>query len=218
MNGTPWDAIWRDFRGENRRWHEPDERVIQLAEILKREDRKRVYDVGCGVGRHTVFLAREGFDIFASDISFEALNRCAERLKKEELIALLTQNDMSDVPYAEGAFDAVIAYHTVYHSRWEKLIRTVAALREALCNGGYFLSTLRATTDSGFGAGLALESNTFMQTKGEEDSVIHHFCDEREVEELTNGFAEVQKELVEREWEGDGRSHTSAHWVVLARK
>jgi len=218
MTETPWDGIWRDCRGDRRHWHEPDERVIRLAKTLKRESRKRVYDVGCGVGRHTAFLAREGFDVYASDISLEALNRCAERLSHEGLTALLTRNDMEGIPYAEELFDAVIAYHTIYHARWEKLGRTVEALRKTLSRGGYFLATLRATRDSGFGEGVELERNTFMRTGGEENLVIHHFCDERAVEELMREFSEVHKDLVEREWEGDGEVHRSAHWVVLARK
>ena len=218
MSKTRWDNIWRDIRGERQYWQEPEERVVRLAEALRREGRKRVYDVGCGIGRHTVFMGQQGFEAYASDLSPEALRRCRESLEREGLVAALTLNDMEQVPYPDGFFDAVIAYHTIYHARWKKLVRTVEALRNSLSPGGHFLASLRSTRDSACGEGLELEPNTFRGTSGEEESVVHHFCDEAELGELMRGFSEVRKELIEREGDRDGKAHRSAHWVALARK
>ncbi len=218
MATTRWDSIWRDARGERSYWQEPEERVVKLAEELRKEGRRWVYDVGCGVGRHTVFMARQGFDVYGSDLSPEALRRCREWLEREGLKAALTLNDMEHVPYPNGFFDAVIAYHTIYHAAWDKLAGVVDALRNSLAPGGRLLASFRSTRDSAWGEGIELEPNTFRGTSGEEESVVHHFCDERELEELMKGFAEVKRELVERESERDGTPHRSAHWIVLAAK
>ena len=37
---------------------------------LRQSGAKRVYDMGCGLGRHTIMLAENGFSVVASDISF----------------------------------------------------------------------------------------------------------------------------------------------------
>lgn len=218
MATTRWDSIWRDIRGERPYWQEPEERVIKLADVLWREGRRRVYDVGCGVGRHTVFMAKQGFEAYGSDLSHEALRRCRELLEREGLMAVLTLNDMEHVPYPDGFFDAVIAYHTIYHSTWGKLVRTVEALRKSLSSGGRLLASLRSTRDSACGMGIEVERNTFKGTSGEEESVTHHFCDEDELRELMQGFSKVESDLVEREHEGDGKEHRGAHWMVLASK
>ena len=56
---------------------------------------KRVLDLGCGAGRHTVYLAQEGFEVYTLDISLEGVEHIAQWLTGEGLQANLQQADMT---------------------------------------------------------------------------------------------------------------------------
>jgi len=54
-------------------WLDPCEESYYYAEKWKREGRKSILDLGCGLGRHSVLFAKYGFKVTAVDISEEAL-------------------------------------------------------------------------------------------------------------------------------------------------
>ena len=54
-------------------WLDPCEESYYYAEKWKREGRKSVLDLGCGLGRHSVLFAQRGFKVTALDISDDAL-------------------------------------------------------------------------------------------------------------------------------------------------
>ena len=43
------------------RWLVPDQEVARLAQKLGEPAGKTVYDLGCGIGRHSLYLAQAGF-------------------------------------------------------------------------------------------------------------------------------------------------------------
>jgi 2-polyprenyl-3-methyl-5-hydroxy-6-metoxy-1,4-benzoquinol methylase len=56
----------------------PSEEVVRyvfthLAAVSSDRNKLTVLDLGCGVGRHTAFLAREGLTMYAVDFSFTGL-------------------------------------------------------------------------------------------------------------------------------------------------
>ncbi len=65
--------------------------------------RGRVLDVGCGAGRHSLYLQKLGFDILGIDVSPLAVKVCKSRgLKKTKVISI------EEVNFKPGSFDSVI--------------------------------------------------------------------------------------------------------------
>jgi len=63
----------------------------------------RVLDVGCGAGRHSLYLQKEGFDVFGIDISPLAIKVCRLRgLKKARIMSI------EDVKFKPKSFDTII--------------------------------------------------------------------------------------------------------------
>ena len=75
---TEWNQILqrKEYSLEN-----PDEIVVNLASILEERKAKIILDIGCGAGRHVIYLAERGFESCGSDISETGLKLTKKRLR-----------------------------------------------------------------------------------------------------------------------------------------
>lgn len=58
-----------------------DEDIPKLERIFRENNVSRILDIGCGTGRHTVFFAERGFDVYGFDFSLYAIQCSVERSK-----------------------------------------------------------------------------------------------------------------------------------------
>ena len=72
MAMAAWDENWKDpvFC---EKWLTPADEVVELVPKLRDHDVCDVLDLGCGVGRHSWLLAREGFHVTGTDDSPTAI-------------------------------------------------------------------------------------------------------------------------------------------------
>ena len=186
--------------------------------------------MGCGLGRHLLLLAAEGFETYGSDVSPTAVETCRRRLKETRLSATVTRADMTDIPQPGGFFDAVIAWNVLYHATTEKILSTTRGVRDTLRDGGFFLATFISTADGQYarsqelltgGRARELEPNTFVIPGDTMDKALpHHYSSEREIRQsLLAGFEVIwlQEERTE-ELDFEASSYLSAHWQVFSRK
>ena len=127
--------------------HEPDWAVRQWAEVLLRRGCRRVLDVGCGSGRHTVLLARMGLTVVAGDLCPLALGEAEQWLAQEGLQAGLVLLDMVDLPFPDGAFDAVLSVNVLHPAYPEQARAAVGEAWRVLQPGGLLLAVLADAGD-----------------------------------------------------------------------
>ena len=222
-----WDEIWQRWSGvwEGRA---PEQAVLDLATRLKAEGRRRVHDLGCGPGRHLLFLAADGFEASGSDFSPAAVDTCRRRLEEAGLSARVTLADMTALPAEDGSLDAVVAWDVVYHGTLDTIRRTVSGVRRKLAPGGYFLVTfnsvesancLRSREAAAHGDAEEVEPDTFVVPGDAFDkSLPHHYTTEREVRErLMDGFRIVSLTAVRGEATSD-RGPTVKYHVLAVRE
>lgn len=68
---------------------------------------KRILDVGCGTGRHSLELARRGYDVVGVDLSAHMVAQGRAIARAEGLDVTLTVGDARALPY-ESCFDVVL--------------------------------------------------------------------------------------------------------------
>jgi len=209
-----WEKLWQDPEMV-RMWEgfPPLPEVIAMADRLGAEGRRQVLDVGCGTGRHTLYLAARGFDVTATDNSPKAISVCKENLAKAGLWARLVECDMTELPFADGYFDGVIAAHVIHHTRRATLEQIISLITARLAPGGLFIWATPTTRHRHYGHGIELEPNTWVSPE-HEDGIPHHYCTEQEVRELLADY-EIET-MYEHEYVRDGGTYT--HWRILARK
>jgi SAM-dependent methyltransferase len=222
-----WDEIWQQW-GSVWEGRAPEQAVLDLAGRLKAEGCRRVHDLGCGPGRHLLFLAAESFEASGSDFSPAAVETCRRRLAEAGLSAPVTLADMTALPSEDGSLDAVVAWDVVYHGTLDTIRRTVAGVRRKLAPGGYFLVTfnsvesancLRAREAAARGEAEVLEPDTFVVPGDAFDkSVPHHYTTEREIRErLMDGFRILSLTAVQGKATADGSPAVKYH-VLAARE
>ena len=192
-----WREIWRD-EGAKRLWRVPDPQVVALCEDWQAAGSiQRVLDLGCGVGRHVLHLARAGFELYGSDHSEEGITTCKEWLAAEGLHAVLWCSEPEEIPYPDGFFDAAIAFNSIYHGTPERVEAALRLLHAKLRPGGRCFATLLSRRNRMYGKGPPLGPHTFVSqgmfhqlfAHGGERGVPHHFSSEEEVRQWFQGFA-----------------------------
>jgi ubiquinone/menaquinone biosynthesis C-methylase UbiE len=191
---------------------EPDEILVKAVKLLRKRIALKVLDLGCGAGRHVVYMASQTFEAYGVDVSETGLKRTKEKLKANNLDASLVRCDMKFQPFIDSCFDVVICLNTIYHQRLKEIQQTISEVHRILKNKGLFLVNFHSKRSYRYGKGVKVEENTFMDEDGPEKGVLHHFVDEAELKQLFRNFRIVKKRLTEQIVKGWLRSR----WEVLA--
>ena len=134
-----WDAVADDYAAA-RRADGPDARLLaDLAADLP--DGARVLDVGCGDGRRTMATLRDAdpsLDVVGLDFSRVQLGLAREAVPGARLV----QADMTALPFRGQAFDALSAYHSVFHVPRTEHPTVYAEFARVLRPGGCVLMTV----------------------------------------------------------------------------
>lgn len=206
-----WNAEWARTDG-NSKWTWPEPEVLAHAQTLT--PGARVLDLGAGVGRHSLALARMGFAVSALDAAPESLT--AIRAAAGPLVIDLAQGMMTDLPFADASFDHVLSWNVIYHGDEVVVARTIAEIARVLKPGGTFMGTMlsarRVPVELAKAPGREISRNTWV-FDGPGDKVHpHYFCTARDLLALFAGF-EV---LALRDQIHD--TPGSWHWHLLAER
>lgn len=111
-----------------------------LKRALRLRPGMRLLDICCGVGRHSLPLAKEGLDVTGLDVSPVYLTEARRRAKKARLSVRLVRGDMRLANF-EAEFDAAMNLWTSfgYFATAAEDLAALRAARAALKPGGLFL-------------------------------------------------------------------------------
>ena len=174
-----------------------------------------VLDVGCGTGRHLVWLEQHGFAAWGTEISPHGLRQSREALQLLEAPVRLALADMRSLPFGAATFDAIVSTQVLYHATRAGMQTALAEIERVLRPGGLFVGSFLSTRTWKYGEGERLERDTFVQPRGPEAGVPHHYCDEDEVRSLLSNFKLLALHLDEYR---DEAGQLQSHWEVRAQR
>ena len=115
----PWyeqDNFWETAGPvlySQRRWANTPDEIDKIISLLKIEQGGHILDLCCGVGRHSLELARRGFRVMGVDRTQKYLEQASEQAEKEGLEIEFIQSDIRTF-FRPDTFDAVINLFTSF--------------------------------------------------------------------------------------------------------
>ncbi|MBV7327847.1 class I SAM-dependent methyltransferase [Chloroflexi bacterium TSY] len=136
-----WNETWGTEAGR-KEWIEPDQFVIDLLPTLQQAGVQRGLDLGFGVGRHAIFLAKQEIEMYGLDAAANGVSYASQWAEQEGVSLTLTTGDMSQLPYDDNFFDLIITWNVIYHGTVDFIEQTVKEVERCLKPSGRLLCTL----------------------------------------------------------------------------
>lgn len=204
-----WNDQWATIE-EGSKWLRPEADVIEWAAGFA--PGSRVLDLGAGVGRHALWLARQGHQAVALDAAPEGLAEIDKAGGVETVLAR-----MDALPFADASFDHLLSWNVIYHGDEDILLRSIAEIRRVLKPGGTYLGTMlskrRLPFEQAKYPGREIGRNSWVfDAPGTDKIHPHYFCSAAELLALFSGFE--CRRLEDREHEKPG----SYHWHLTMER
>ncbi|HOK35332.1 MAG TPA: class I SAM-dependent methyltransferase [Candidatus Pacearchaeota archaeon] len=136
-----WDRI---FQKEGKVFLRPQPDLPKIVNFFIQKGVRKILDLGCGTGRHLVYLAKKGFDVYGIDNSENGIKIAKNWLKKENLKAHFKISDIyKTLPYKNDFFDAVISTQALHHNKIENIRKLIKEIERILKPKGLIFVTLR---------------------------------------------------------------------------
>ena len=180
-----WNKI---FKERGRVFIKPHEDLPKIVKVFERYNVKKILDLGCGTGRHMVFLAKQGFDVYGIDIAEEGIKIAEDWLKQEKLEGKFKIGSIyKRLPYSDNSFDAVISTHALHHEKIESIRKAIKEIYRILNPGGLVFIVVRKRNCRGFHQGAIIKKHgkqkvsyrviaprTYVPLEGGEKGLIHY--------------------------------------------
>ena len=186
---------WSLSSGKAKRYFygKPNERIPPFARMLKGRAMKRMLDIGCGFGRNSLYLIKEGFDTYGFDNSEIAIKALRRRLKEKGLkMHLLLHDGNKRFPYDDGFFDATISISAIHHATYRNVKKIAKEINRVTRKGGLLLITA-PTYNSKYGKTEAVKFKrigyrTYVPLDNNEKGVPHFYFNDEIAKRLFGGF------------------------------
>jgi tellurite methyltransferase len=225
-----WEALFRsgNFPPRYQTYAAPNDSVVEWADGLP--ERASILDVGCGVGRHVIYLGGRGFKMAGIDISSSGVKISQEACAERQIDFDGRVANMTALPWPDMTFDAALSTMTIFHQMRANILKTIGEVGRILRPGGLFLVNFLHKDTLAYqqirdqvaaGELSEVEPETFVDESPQPDVnddafLPHHFSDEADVRDLLSSF-----EII-RLWadlpEGTNGVTRRGYWVASARK
>lgn len=215
-----WD--WNVVKGDKQNiWKSPCVESYYMLDRWKNHEAYKFLDLGCGLGRHSILFARNGFDVTSFDIEKTAVDATLKWASEEGLQLKGRVGDMLALPFEDNSFDSIFCRNVISHSDTEGVKSAIREIYRVLRSGGECYFTLASKSTYGFAQTdwPMLDKNTkICKNEGPEYDVPHFFADFDDVMELIADFELIDIYHVESFYMNFGKGHSSFHYHVLIKK
>jgi len=142
-----------------------------------------VLELGCGNGKTSRALLERGYDLVGIDLSASALRLCCSSVPNGTS-GQFALADACHLPFADAAFEAVIAFHVIGHLPAEDRVHAAQEASRVLRTGGILSFSGFSTGDFRSGTGRRTEPGTVVRRNG----IATHYFTEDEVLALFGGL------------------------------
>lgn len=155
---------------------EIDNNLLDVLSFFNKRGVRRILDLGCGAGRHVIYLAKKGFEIYGIDISPEGIKSTKRKSKNEKVSVNLKIGSIYDeLPYGDDFFDAVISIRVLNHARIEDIHTAIVEIERVLALKGLVFVTVRKRVSKERRLSHKnVAPRTYIPLEGKEKGIVHY--------------------------------------------
>ena len=167
---------------------EPSESARKTAQLLNKEGKTNLLELGGGQGRDTLFFARSGFQVCTLDYcekGIESIIKKAKSLNLESSIKTIVHDVRQPLPFENEVFDACFSHMLCCMAITTAELQYLSSeILRVLKPQGLNIYTVRHTNDSLYGTGKHRGEDLYEIAGG----FIVHFFSKEKVKYLSKGF------------------------------
>ena len=184
----------------------------------KERSNLKILDLGCGAGASTIFSAKEGFQVYATDISEQGLKVTERRLKEANLKAMLKNAGMEKQPFENEFFDGVISFGVLYYNTADGYQKAVDEIYRILKKGAKAFIFSRTVDDYRFKKGKEVGKNTFVLNTEDtnEQDMVNFFLTREDINKIFSKFREIIVEKTETTFCNSQKKNSN--WIIEVQK
>lgn len=213
---------WDWSKNQSNQWLVPAIEACYLSESWKSKGFKRFLDLGCGLGRHSIYFAHKGYEVNSVDLSDYGINHLKNWAEKENLNIKADLCDMLNLPFDNDTFDCIIAYNVIYHTDTKGFIKSLEEIKRVLKNKGELFITLlskNSLTYQGADQYKHIDNNTILRDEDDtERNVPHFYVDIEDIKKYFSEFDFVSIPVEQTEYNMDNTEQMSKHFKFIVKK
>lgn len=202
-------------------WIEPSEDSYYLADRWRRKGYKDILDFGCGLGRHSIYFAKQGFNVKAFDLSEDGVEHLKKWAREEKLHVEVEVLDMLSLSYEAESFDTIFSYHVISHTDTKGMVQIMKEIERILKPGGEIFLTLCSKDTWSFKEANdpKLDENTVIRMEeGPENGVPHFYVDVDDIIALFKSHFNIEIIRHIDNCYFNGAKQNNKHYFILAQK
>ncbi len=195
-----WDEIY-----ENENMLNLDRNIPKVVEIFSKCEIKKVLDLACGSGRHTLYLAKKGFEVYGIDISEEGIKTAKSLLHENNLHRNLIVGSIYErLPYRDNFFCGVISIRSLNHGTIEDIRKAIQEIERVLKPKGLVYVTVRKRISKEKRLPFKeIAPRTYIPLEGKEKGVTHYLFNKELLRKEFSNFRihRLEIDYGPKEWE-----------------
>ena len=191
---------------------EPSVAAIESIKLFKEKNIKNIVELGAGLGRDTIFFAKNSIKIEALDYSLNAIKIINQKIEKGNLFNFATTKIFDvrkKLPFNDNSIDGFFS-HMLYCMALST--EEIKNLNNEICRvlkpKGINIYTVRNTKDGDYKNGIHIGEDLYQN-----DGSIVHFFSQVKIKDLSKGFNIMEIKKFE-----EGSFPRKLYRVVLEKK
>jgi SAM-dependent methyltransferase len=166
---------------------DPSKAAINTLKTFKEEKIKKIVELGSGLGRDTIFFAKNSINVEALDYSPAAIKVINKKVLENKLSSLISAKIFDirkKLPFKDNSVEACFS-HMLYCMALSNtdLVNLNKEVLRVLKPGAMNVYTVRHTGDGDYKNGIHVGEDMY-----ENDGFVVHFFSEEKVRKISNGF------------------------------
>ncbi|MBO5884893.1 MAG: class I SAM-dependent methyltransferase [Clostridia bacterium] len=177
-------------------WTSPAPEIYFLCEKWKQKGYKKFLDIGCGFGRNSIYMAKNGYNVYGFDLSEHSVEMTMQKAKNQGVeLKDFCVADMLNLPYQDNSFDCMLAMNVISHTDKQGFNKVLDEIKRVLKPGGEVYFTVGSKESYWFNNPVCIPVDDCTKIRvedGPENGIPHFYINDEDCFKLFNDFTIVE--------------------------